>query len=134
MIYFSIHASSFFSHTGVNLPCARVIFRSLRPGGSRTFDIASYKQMSGRAGRAGQQQYGESILLLKNSTEIKDVRRLMKEALPELRSCLSPEDDGGRALVRAILEAIASGAFTQSNDLEHFLNCMLVARQVKNEG
>jgi replicative superfamily II helicase len=47
---------------GINLPAARVIFRSINAGG-RPMEIASYRQMAGRAGRAGQAQYGESFLI-----------------------------------------------------------------------
>jgi len=115
--------------TGINLPAARVIFRSLRPGANREFEVSSYRQMAGRAGRAGQSAYGESILLLKQPKDVKEAQRLMTEPLPRLRSCLDPEMDGGRALVRAILEAIASGALRQLGDLDTFLHCMLAIRQ-----
>jgi len=115
--------------TGINLPAARVIFRSLRPGANREFEVSSYRQMAGRAGRAGQSAYGEAILLLKQPKDVKEAQRLMTEPLPRLRSCLDPEMDGGRALVRAILEAIASGALRQLGDLDTFLQCMLAVRQ-----
>ncbi len=115
--------------TGINLPAARVIFRTLRPGAGREFDTASYRQMAGRAGRAGQQAYGESILLLQAPKDVQEARRLMTEPLPQLRSCLDPETDGGRALVRALLEAIASGALQHTAELDSFLHCMLALRQ-----
>ena len=118
--------------TGINLPAARVVFRSLRPGGGRAFEVASYLQMAGRAGRAGQQAYGEAILLLKAANDVKEARRLMTEPLPKLVSSLDPETDGGRALVRAILEAVASGALRRRSDVAVFLDCMLVVRQRRN--
>ena len=118
--------------TGINLPAARVVFRSLRPGAGRQFDVASYRQMAGRAGRAGQQAYGESILLLKGPNDVQEARRLMTEPLPKLVSSLDPETDGGRALVRAILEAVASGALRRRSDLAVFLDCMLVVRQCRS--
>jgi len=115
--------------TGINLPAARVIFRTLRPGGNRVFDISSYRQMAGRAGRAGQQKYGESILLARSPQDVKEATRLMTEPLHDLHSCLDPEQDGGRALVRAILEAIASGSLQKNDDLDIFLHCTLALRQ-----
>lgn len=115
--------------TGINLPAARVIFRSVRPGANREFEVSSYRQMAGRAGRAGKSTYGESILLLKQSKDVSEALRLMNEPLPRLRSCLDPERDGGRGLVRAILEAIASGALRQLGDLDTFLHCMLAVQQ-----
>ncbi|GAB5030902.1 dna polymerase theta [Nannochloropsis oceanica] len=115
--------------TGINLPAARVIFRSLRAGANREFEISSYRQMAGRAGRAGKSSYGESILLLKQPEDVNEALRLMTDPLPRLKSCLNPEMDGGRALVRAILEAIASGVLRQLGDLDTFLHCMLAVRQ-----
>jgi replicative superfamily II helicase len=35
---------------GINLPAARVIFRSVRPAAGAQLDLASFRQMAGRAG------------------------------------------------------------------------------------
>ena len=113
---------------GVNLPAARVIFRSFKMG-PENMDTQSYRQMSGRAGRAGQATRGESILILQPK-EVAQATKCMLAPLPPLTSCLCPERDGGRALIRTLLEAIASGALKEKHHLHDFLACTLYAFQV----
>lgn len=49
---------------GVNLPAKRVIIRSMNMG-PKKISTQEYKQMSGRAGRAGIDTEGECILIVK---------------------------------------------------------------------
>jgi DNA polymerase theta len=63
--------------SGVNLPAARIIFRS--PYVGRNFIQAmDYEQMRGRAGRFGQGSYGESIVMVKNYAEFSKVLDLKR--------------------------------------------------------
>jgi hypothetical protein len=56
----------------------------------------------------------------------------MTEGLPRLESCLWPEADGGRGLVRAILEAVTAGALSDVDALDAFLRGTLMAQQVRS--
>jgi hypothetical protein len=73
------------------------------------------------------------VLLCKTQADAREAQRLMTASLPRLTSCLDPEADGGRALVRAVLEAVASGALDRPQDLPTFLRCTLRAQQVRGE-
>lgn len=88
---------------GVNLPAGRVLITSLQLGRD-PLSIGHYKQMIGRAGRAGQCQYGESFLLVKRH-ELPKALDLVHQSLPNIVSALAPERDGGNAILRLIIEA-----------------------------
>jgi DNA polymerase theta len=68
---------------GVNLPAKRVILDGMMLG-IDMISVASYKQMSGRAGRAGQDDMGEAILMVKKDEEQKAIK-LMTEPLRPLQ-------------------------------------------------
>eukprot|EP00002_Diphylleia_rotans_P022174 TRINITY_DN4341_c0_g1_i19.p1 TRINITY_DN4341_c0_g1~~TRINITY_DN4341_c0_g1_i19.p1 ORF type:complete len:1747 (-),score=308.26 TRINITY_DN4341_c0_g1_i19:1105-6345(-) len=109
---------------GVNLPARRVILRS--PYVGRDFlDSTRYKQMAGRAGRAGKDTSGESILIAKKSERDK-VKNMIHARFPVLESCLI---ETRRGLVRALLEAIASQLVQSVTDIERFIKCTLLASQ-----
>ena len=112
---------------GVNLPARRVIFRNMKMGWNQ-IDIANYKQMSGRAGRAGKDTAGESILCIKKQ-ERKQAMHLMNSPLPPLKSCLSLDMVG---LTRIMNEAVASGIVETVQDIERFIRCTLLMAQTGN--
>uniref|UniRef100_A0A182RNF2 DNA polymerase theta n=1 Tax=Anopheles funestus TaxID=62324 RepID=A0A182RNF2_ANOFN len=107
--------------SGVNLPARRVIIRTPKFGG-RPMSSLTYKQMIGRAGRTGRDTLGESILICSPAEE-KIGRELTGAELPPVRSCLDSENYAH--LKRAILEIIASGSATTSQELETFVNATL---------
>ena len=107
---------------GVNLPAGRVIIRSLKIG-SETLGVVQYRQMVGRAGRPGfsppknliksgvnlegigtaLQTQGESYLVVGRQDKEKAVA-LINQPLPHVLSQLHPNNDGGKGLLKAVLE------------------------------
>ena len=126
---------------GVNLPARRVIFRSPYIG-IEFLDATRYRQMCGRAGRAGIDTRGESFIICEQKDSDK-INALLVEQMRELKSCLkeapSPErggapptanDDGrGVGLERAVLEVISAGAVSTGDEVELWLKCTLLAHQ-----
>jgi len=109
---------------GVNLPARRVILRSPHLG--RDFlTIGKYKQMSGRAGRAGYDDQGESICICKAKDE-KAVLKLINSEIPPVQSALT---ESKRGLRRALLEVIAVQAVQTKADVKRFLESTLLAKQ-----
>ncbi|KAJ1605818.1 SFII DNA helicase-like protein [Cryptosporidium canis] len=98
---------------GVNLPSKRVIFRGINIG--RSFlTCVDYKQMSGRAGRAGQRgAFGESFILVNNNStqggrglgeELETALELITADMKPLMSSFFSNSNG---LARLILEILA---------------------------
>ncbi|CAK9809984.1 Helicase POLQ-like [Anthophora quadrimaculata] len=78
---------------GVNLPARRVILRSPYVG-NQFLNLSRYKQMIGRAGRAGMGNIGESILICKNS-ELQKVKELITSKMNDSISTLHVDKDRG---------------------------------------
>eukprot|EP01119_Soliformovum_irregulare_P015105 TRINITY_DN4206_c0_g1_i1.p1 TRINITY_DN4206_c0_g1~~TRINITY_DN4206_c0_g1_i1.p1 ORF type:complete len:645 (+),score=185.99 TRINITY_DN4206_c0_g1_i1:1315-3249(+) len=115
---------------GVNLPARRVILKSINIGFRETLNTRQYKQMCGRAGRAGIDNHGESILILKPNIKDKEAGiKLMNSDFAPLRSCLHKEE-GGRGFKRLILDAIAGKFAETEEEIQEFIKFTLMAHQV----
>ncbi|XP_063744846.1 helicase POLQ-like isoform X2 [Eleginops maclovinus] len=112
---------------GVNLPARRVILRS--PYVAADFlKRSQYKQMVGRAGRAGIDSEGESILILQ------DKDRLTAKTLvcAPMESCFSNLMlDEGKGLRTLILSLIGLNITSSVQQLQDFLRCTLLFVQQK---
>lgn len=115
---------------GVNLPAKRVIIRS--PYIGRDFlTLSRYKQMVGRAGRAGMGDCGESITIF----EEKDTQRMLQlltSPMDEAASGLHLSD--GKAISNLILSAIGLGIAECLNDLQRLASKTLLAVQSERLG
>lgn len=107
---------------GVNLPAARVILRSPYVG-SQFLTFNQYKQMVGRAGRAGFEDKGESILISKNA----DVSNIYNLVTSTVGHCLSQLT--GDALVRLVLSSLSLGFVEDRQELLKLMSLSLLSKQ-----
>lgn len=107
---------------GINLPARRVILRS--PYVATEFlKRSQYKQMVGRAGRAGMDSVGESILILQDRDR-DQVRSLLCSPMENCYSNLL--HDGGKGLLSLILSLVGLKVSTSLQQLQDFLSGTLL--------
>lgn len=117
--------------SGVNLPARRVIIRTPNFHGN-VIDPLVYRQMIGRAGRFGEDTDGESFLICQASEKHSVLRMFAAQPQP-LKSCLLLEQTAGTpstitsSLKRAMLEIIATGSASTTDDLKLYASCTLLA-------
>nr|XP_026267724.1 helicase POLQ-like isoform X2 [Urocitellus parryii] len=110
---------------GVNLPARRVILRA--PYVAKEFlKRNQYKQMIGRAGRAGIDTIGESILILQEKDK-QQVLELISRPLENCYSCLVQEFTKG--IQTLFLSLIGLKIATNLDDIYHFMNGTFFAVQ-----
>ena len=110
---------------GVNLPARRVLFQSPYMG-NQLLDATQYKQMAGRAGRAGQGSIGESMIIAPGHTK-SQVMALVRQELPAVSSCLRNEARGVKRLLLEVLCVVPQlGA---GEDLIRFMASTLLMTQ-----
>ncbi|XP_029940073.1 helicase POLQ-like [Salarias fasciatus] len=107
---------------GVNLPARRVILRSPYVA-SEFLKRTQYKQMVGRAGRAGIDSVGESILILQDRDRDK-VKTLLCAPVENCYSQLMHGD--GKGLLSLILSLIGLKVGTSLQQLQDFLSGTLL--------
>ncbi|XP_038589066.1 helicase POLQ-like isoform X1 [Micropterus salmoides] len=112
---------------GINLPARRVILRS--PYVATDFlKRSQYKQMVGRAGRAGIDTVGESILILQDKD--RDMAKTLVCA--PMENCFSNlMHDDGKGILSLILSLIGLNITTSEDQLREFLGGTLLYVQQK---
>ncbi len=113
---------------GVNMPVRRVIIRSPFSYMTNLLTKESYLQMSGRAGRKGQDNIGEAIIFASNISEFKASCDLLNKPLSPLKSCLSGDLE---ALKKMLLDAFSCGLVDSRNACKEFAGFTLCAQQMK---
>ncbi|CAH0386882.1 unnamed protein product [Bemisia tabaci] len=108
---------------GVNLPAKRVIIRSPYVG-NKFITLSQYKQMIGRAGRAGFNEDGESFLLCQKN----DALKIMTLLNSQINSCDSQLKETN-AFPSLILSAVGLGLVSSPDDIKLFFNNTLFHAQ-----
>ncbi|XP_058834716.1 helicase POLQ-like [Topomyia yanbarensis] len=115
---------------GVNLPAKRVIIRS--PFIATNFmTLSRYKQMVGRAGRAGFGEQGDSILICAQK-DISAVCNLLCSPMDEANSSLHADEYAH--LKHLILSAVGLGMCITRNDIQQLVAKTLLAIQSERLG
>ncbi|XP_015377431.1 PREDICTED: helicase POLQ-like [Diuraphis noxia] len=111
---------------GVNLPAQRVIITS--PYVGRDFmKQSTYRQMVGRAGRAGLTESGDSILLFQENDKEK-IKVLLESGVEHIYSCLGTEEN---VVYSMILSSVSTGCTSSQQQLVDLMKRTLFIRQAE---
>lgn len=127
---------------GVNLPARRVIIRSPFVGRD-PMSPKYYKQMAGRAGRAGYDTFGECFLILQNTKDVTTRgKSLLQSDVEAIHSCLLSanmrEKDGKeekkKGIERLVLEGIcqSQNGTVSFEDVTNLVGCTFLAAENEN--
>lgn len=126
---------------GVNLPARRVIIRSPFVGRD-PMSPKYYKQMAGRAGRAGYDTFGECFLILQNTKDVVTRGRgLLQSDVDAIHSCLFSVNTRGndgkeekKGIERLVLEGIcqAQNGTVTFGDVTNLVGCTFLAAENEN--
>ena len=98
----------------------RVIVRSMYFG-RELISTVQYRQMCGRAGRAGLVKFGESFVLTKNNPYEREKARVLSTApIPKIASQMNPWQDNGKALLKVLLELFALGVCVNEEEIQTY--------------
>lgn len=115
---------------GVNLPAKRVILKSPYTG-TEFLTRSVYQQMAGRAGRAGIDSSGESILVVPKMDQDK-VRKLLEAPVDSCYSNLLQEDQ--KALKMLLLSMVGLEVAKTEESLVSVMDATLLALQQRKDG
>ncbi|CAG9801302.1 unnamed protein product [Chironomus riparius] len=105
---------------GVNLPASRVIIRAPYVG-RELITLSQYKQMIGRAGRAGKSEKGDSILMC----DKKDFEKVANMLTSKMEDTFSAYLKDTKYVKELIINLIGTGLCKNFEELHDYSKCML---------
>lgn len=119
---------------GVNLPSQRAIIRDYKryspPYGMQPIPVLEYKQMAGRAGRPGYDEYGEAVLISSSESEREQLLENYVRAEPErIKSKLASEP----AIRTHVLGSIAADYVNSLESMLDFVGRTFFAYQYSTD-